>query len=99
MATRPQKAGAPPAARAQLRLLDLLRDVRENVDPSGTLSDMECISFLEKVGLWEFLERQGGLDAPANEQSLSAGQSQLLVLARALAHPSSIMMMDEITSR
>ncbi|KUL87427.1 hypothetical protein ZTR_04653 [Talaromyces verruculosus] len=73
-------------------------DIRENVDPSGTLSDAECISFLEKVGLWEFLERQGGLDAPANEQSLSAGQGQLLVLARALAHPSPIMMMDEITS-
>lgn len=51
--------------------------IRENVDPSGTLSDPECISFLEKVGLWEFLEQQGGLDAPANEQSLSAGQSQL----------------------
>lgn len=74
-------------------------DIRENVDPSGTLSDAECVSFLEKVGLWEFLGRQGGLDAPANEQSLSAGQSQLLVLARALAHPSPIMMMDEITSR
>ncbi|KAL3703762.1 hypothetical protein TMatcc_009451 [Talaromyces marneffei ATCC 18224] len=72
--------------------------IRENVDPSGTLSDPECISFLEKVGLWEFLEQQGGLDAPANEQSLSAGQSQLLVVARALAHPRSVMMMDEVTS-
>ncbi|EED13579.1 ABC transporter, putative [Talaromyces stipitatus ATCC 10500] len=72
--------------------------IRENVDPRGTFTDAECISFLEKVGLWEFLEQQGGLDAPANEQTLSVGQSQLLVLARALAHPSSVMMMNEITS-
>lgn len=73
--------------------------IRENVDPSGTLSDFECISFLETVGLWDSLESKDGLDATANEQSLSAGQSQLLVLARALAHPRSVMMMDEITSK
>lgn len=63
------------------------------------MSDPECIAFLEKVGLWEFLETRGGLDAAVNEKLLSAGQSQLLVLARALAHPRRVIMMDEITSR
>lgn len=63
------------------------------------MSDLECIAFLQKVGLWEFLEARGGLDAVVNEKLFSAGQSQLLVLARALAHPKQVIMMDEITSK
>jgi ABC-type transport system involved in cytochrome bd biosynthesis fused ATPase/permease subunit len=74
-------------------------NVRENLDPGATLSDSECIIYLQKVGLWEFLETRGGLDATVNEKLLSAGQGQLLILGRALAHPKQIILMDEITSR
>lgn len=88
------------------RLLALPQDailvpgiVRENLDPGATMSDSECVTFLQKVGLWEFLETRGGLDAYVNEKLFSAGQSQLLVLARALAHPKKVILMDEITSR
>lgn len=74
-------------------------NIRENLDPSATMSDSECITLLGKVGLWRFLETQGGLDAAVNEKLLSAGQSQLLVLARALAHHRQVIIMDEITSK
>ncbi|GAM42275.1 hypothetical protein TCE0_044f16091 [Talaromyces pinophilus] len=73
-------------------------NVRENLDPGATLSESECIIYLQKVGLWEFLKARGGLDATVNEKLLSAGQGQLLVLGRALAHPKQVILMDEITS-
>lgn len=63
------------------------------------MSEQECMVFLQMVGLWEFLETRGGLDAAVNEKLLSAGQTQLLILARALAHPKQLIMMDEITSK
>ncbi|KAI1774955.1 ABC transporter [Hypoxylon cercidicola] len=39
---------------------------------------------LERVGLWDSVSTQGGLDAPLDAGAWSAGQKQLLCLARAM---------------
>ncbi|KIE00725.1 ABC transporter, partial [Metarhizium majus ARSEF 297] len=72
--------------------------VRENVDPLQISSDERIIETLRAVQLWDMLESRGGLDAPVSEDSLSHGQRQLFCLARAIARPGNIVIIDEATS-
>ena len=55
---------------------------------------------LEKVGIFDYVNEQGGLDMRILEggKNLSGGQRQRLVLARALLKDSPIYIMDEATS-
>ncbi|KAL1304221.1 hypothetical protein AAFC00_000641 [Neodothiora populina] len=73
--------------------------LRFNVDPSCAKNDQEIVSVLEKVGLRMHLQqREGGLDSPLDQTSLSAGQQQLINVARAMLQKRSILVLDEATS-
>jgi ATP-binding cassette subfamily C (CFTR/MRP) protein 1 len=75
-----------------------------NLDPEGrTNSVTEMEATLQKVRLWDLVQRQGGLDADITPESLSHGEQQLLVLGRAILQKQTssgrcILILDEATS-
>lgn len=73
--------------------------VRTNCDPRGTSTDEQIQDALQKVQLWEVIEAKGGLDTDLSQDFFSHGQRQLFCLARAILHPSKIVIMDEATSK
>lgn len=83
---------------------------KENLDPLGISSDLECRSVLETVGLWSFVSDRGGLSASMTAETLSQGQKQLFSLGRAILRrrirsrevakgaDSGILLLDEVSS-
>ena len=74
--------------------------LRDNLAMTKDVSDKEMNMVLEKVGILDFVNEQGGLDMHILEggKNLSGGQIQRLALARALLKNSPIYIMDEATS-
>ena len=58
--------------------------VTANLDPLNSSSEAECRAVLEIVGLWKFIEERGGLSESFSAETLSQGQKQLFILARAV---------------
>ncbi|EIK4810371.1 ATP-binding cassette domain-containing protein [Vibrio parahaemolyticus] len=75
--------------------------VRENISLSRAVSDEQIWDALDKVGLSEQIRRYpNGLDTQLGqgETNLSAGQKQLLALARVLVAKPKILILDEATA-
>ncbi|KAF5323393.1 hypothetical protein D9611_005605 [Ephemerocybe angulata] len=78
---------------------------RSNLDPLGKYTDEECFVALERCHMTTRLAFRPSEDEPTlldmrvNKDSLSAGEKQLLALARAILRGTNIIIMDEATSQ
>ena len=75
--------------------------VRDNVTLfDRSIEDARATQALQHLGLGEWLRsRAGGLDAEMTADSLSAGEAQLLALARAFLRDPGLVILDEASSR
>jgi len=76
-------------------------DVRQNLAfARDTATDDELLEVLDRVGLREWLDERGGLDARVGERGalVSGGQAQRIALARAMLADFPVLVLDEPTA-
>ena len=76
-------------------------DVRQNLlFARDTSTDAELLDVLDRVGLREWVEERGGLDARVGERGalVSGGQAQRIALARAMLADFPVLVLDEPTA-
>jgi len=76
-------------------------DVRQNlIFARDTANDDELLDVLDRVGLRDWVEERGGLDAKVGERGalVSGGQAQRLALARAMLARFPVLVLDEPTA-
>ncbi|KAJ7459165.1 P-loop containing nucleoside triphosphate hydrolase protein [Mycena galericulata] len=79
--------------------------IRSNLDPLGLSTDRECLDALDRCHLPPLLRHHAThdepslLDMPVNQESLSAGERQLVALSRAILRRTNVIIMDEATSQ
>lgn len=90
--------------------VELPGTIRDNILPSlethtskaTTIGDDIIFDVLRDLGIFEYIEERGGIDAEYSAMKFSQGQKQLLSLARAILHHrqmgSKLVIMDEATS-
>ncbi|MFE0022407.1 ATP-binding cassette domain-containing protein [Amycolatopsis sp. NPDC059021] len=73
--------------------------VRDNLGLfNATATDAQLLASADAVGAGELVRRLGGLDGELGHGDVSAGQAQLIALARVYASPARIVVLDEATS-
>jgi ABC-type multidrug transport system fused ATPase/permease subunit len=79
--------------------------IQSNLDPLGQCTAEECLQVMDRCHLTPLLNHKPTEDEPTlldmkiNASSMSAGEKQLLALARATLRRTSIIIMDEATSQ
>lgn len=76
-------------------------DVRQNLlFARETATDADLLGVLDRVGLREWVEERGGLDARVGERGalVSGGQAQRIALARAMLADFPVLVLDEPTA-
>ncbi|KAG5638390.1 hypothetical protein H0H81_000286 [Sphagnurus paluster] len=79
--------------------------IKSNLDPLDEHTEAECLDVLERCHLTDRLkhtppaEQMTLLDMPISPGSLSAGEKQLVSIARAILRRTNIIIMDEATSQ
>jgi len=64
------------------------------LDITGRYTEEELLSILTECNLYETITEKGGLEGSVSNDSLSAGEKQLLCICRAFLKKSKIVLID-----